>query len=66
MPESTPLPFATRLWFAWVCLFRVLFDPAFAARAFALRRGDAASPERELPPPPRARKRTPSLPSTIR
>ncbi len=25
-----PLPFVTRLWFAWVCFFRVLFDGAFA------------------------------------
>lgn len=28
---------ATRLWFAWVCLLRVLFDRAFAARAWAVR-----------------------------
>ena len=27
----------TRLWFAWACFFRVLFDAAFAARAFAVR-----------------------------
>jgi hypothetical protein len=45
-----PLPFTTRLWFAWVCFFRVLFDPAFAARAFEVR---AAMPE--LPPAPRPR-----------
>ncbi len=43
MPDET-LSFATRLWFAWVCFFRVLFDGAFAARAFAAR-----EPER-LPP----------------
>jgi hypothetical protein len=29
------LPFPTRLWFAWVCLIRVLFDGLFAARVFA-------------------------------
>ncbi|AKT43033.1 DUF2760 domain-containing protein [Chondromyces crocatus] len=46
MPEPTPLPFATRLWFAWVCFFRVLFDGAFAARAF-LAREPAPEP---LPP----------------
>jgi hypothetical protein len=42
-PTAPALPFATRLWFAWVCFFRVLFDPAFAYRAF-----QARSPE--LPP----------------
>jgi Domain of unknown function (DUF2760) len=42
----SPLPFATRLWFAWVCFFRVLFDAAFAGRTFAVR--DAMP---ELPPP---------------
>ena len=26
---EAPLPFVTRLWFAWVCFFRVLFDGAF-------------------------------------
>lgn len=31
--------FATRLWFAWVCLFRVIFDRAFAERAWAVRDG---------------------------
>jgi hypothetical protein len=38
------LPFLTRLWFAWVCAFRVLFDAAFAARAYAARNA--------LPPAP--------------
>ncbi|HEY8944786.1 MAG TPA: DUF2760 domain-containing protein [Polyangiaceae bacterium] len=33
------LPLLTRLWFAWVAWFRVLFDGRFAARAFALARG---------------------------
>ena len=32
----SPLPFSTRLWFAWVCLFRVLFDGVFAGRVRAL------------------------------
>lgn len=48
------LPFSTRLWFAWACFFRVLFDGSFAARAFAaqtpgaapeLETGDADEPE---------------------
>lgn len=45
--SSLELPLATRLWFAWVCLFRVLFDPFFAQRVWSLRnsRGDAKSSE---------------------
>ncbi len=31
------LPLLTRLWFAWLCFFRVLFDSAFAQRAWAAR-----------------------------
>jgi hypothetical protein len=38
------LPILTRLWFALACLLRVLFDGAFAARAFAVRDGAAALP----------------------
>jgi hypothetical protein len=45
-PDPT-LPFSTRLWFAWACFFRVLFDATFAARAFAAR----TAPE-QLPPGP--------------
>lgn len=37
--EPSDLPFGTRLWFAWVCFLRVLFDGAFAGRAFAVREG---------------------------
>jgi hypothetical protein len=40
------LSFLTRLWFAWVCSFRVLFDARFAARVRTLR--DAPP----LPPSP--------------
>jgi hypothetical protein len=35
--DSEQLPVLTRLWFAWVCLIRVLFDGSFAARVFAAR-----------------------------
>lgn len=31
-PVNAPLPFGTRLWFAWVCFFRVLFDGVFAGQ----------------------------------
>jgi hypothetical protein len=50
--DSEQLPFPTRLWFAWVCLIRVLFDGSFAARVFAQRTvsalpgaGPAAAPQ---------------------
>lgn len=39
-------PFLTRLVFAFACFFRVLFDPAFAGRALAVRDGMPS-----LPPP---------------
>jgi hypothetical protein len=44
-----PLPFATRLWFAWACFFRTLFDPDFAARAWHVRDAlpEAPKPARE-------------------
>ncbi len=48
--DPAPLPFASRLWFAWACFFRVLFDGAFAGRAFAVREAMPALPA--APPPP--------------
>jgi hypothetical protein len=32
-----PLSFSTRLWFAWVCFFRALFDAEFAGRVWGVR-----------------------------
>ena len=61
------LPFATRLWFAWVCFFKVLFDGTFATRAWEVRDAAALPPKREEepdesearssppPPPPKAK-----------
>jgi len=45
-PTDTPaeLPLATRLWFAWVCLLRVLFDARFAARTWTVRAALPAGP----------------------
>lgn len=57
---EAPLPFATRLWFAWVCFFRVLFDGAFAARAFAVRDGMPALPPAEKDRAPEPPKLTPA------
>jgi len=56
-PEQS-LPLATRLWFAWICFFRVLFDGAFAARAWEAREPRALPPAAEPPrlaPPPASR-----------
>jgi hypothetical protein len=54
-----PLPFLTRLWFAWVCFFLVLFDGAFAARARLARQAPAALPARREPAPAPAPPRAP-------
>jgi hypothetical protein len=52
----SPLPFTTRLWLAWSCFFRVLFDGVFAARVRSLDSAAGAStePPAEAPAPPRA------------
>ena len=54
MSEPDPtLPFTTRLWFAWACFFRVLFDATFAARAWSARAEPA-----QLPPGPASKPQT--------
>jgi len=51
-PE-TPLPFGTRLWYAWVCFFKILFDGFFAQKIWSADHGltpslpEAPSRERE-------------------
>jgi hypothetical protein len=56
VPNPEPLPLSTRLWFAWACFFRTLFDPLFAARAWGVRELTAlpehAPAKAELPKPP--------------
>lgn len=47
--SEKPLDLVTRLWFAWVCFFRVLFDGDFARRVWA--DGEQASTPLELPAP---------------
>jgi hypothetical protein len=44
------LPFFTRLWFAWVCFFKVLFDGHFARRIADVRREYLALPEERAEP----------------
>lgn len=43
--DAPALPFSSRLVFAWVCFFRVLFDGAFAGRAFSVRDAMPSLPE---------------------
>ena len=50
-PEQD-LSFVTRLWFAWICFFRVLLDGAFAARAYHARFPQALPPAPEEPAKP--------------
>ncbi|WP_437965439.1 DUF2760 domain-containing protein [Sorangium sp. So ce260] len=51
--HDPPLPWSTRLWFAFACFFRVLFDPQFAARAWQARDAAAALPPAERAEPQR-------------
>jgi hypothetical protein len=44
------LSFLTRLWFAWLCSFRVLFDGRFAARVWTVRDAPALPPARASDP----------------
>jgi hypothetical protein len=46
--EPAELSFFARLWLAWLCFFRVLFDGRFAARVEEARSGRALP----APPPP--------------
>jgi hypothetical protein len=57
--DDTDLPFATRLWFAWLCFFRVLFDGRFALRVWTVRQPEALPPA--APTPALAPTPTPAL-----
>ncbi len=60
MTES--LPFSTRLWFAFACFFRVLFDGAFAGRAWDAREDlQKALPEPKPAPAPQRAETTTAL-----
>lgn len=59
MSEPT-LPFFTRLWFAWLCYFRVLLDGAFAKRAYDVQTGAPALPPPEADEPAPETKRSAS------
>ena len=56
------MSFFTRLWFAWLCSFRVLFDGSFAARVWSVREAAALPPApAPAPAPARAPDATPAL-----
>jgi hypothetical protein len=54
---ASALPFGTRLWFAWVAFFKILFDGEFAAHCYEPRQLPPPEPqpkkkkEEEAPPP---------------
>jgi hypothetical protein len=60
--EQAPLPLATRLWFAWLCLVKVLFDGTFAAHVFRVHEGKPALPEAP-PPAPALPEKAPEKPA---
>jgi uncharacterized protein DUF2760 len=45
------LSLSTRLWFAWLCFFRVVFDGAFAARLWSVRRPPSLTARGASPTP---------------
>lgn len=55
--SAPSLPFFTRLWFAWACFFRVLFDGVYAAE---LKEGSRALPA--PPTPAKLPERAPAAP----
>ncbi|WP_437285785.1 DUF2760 domain-containing protein [Sorangium sp. So ce406] len=55
--DDPPLPWSTRLWFAFACFFRVLFDAQFAARAWRARAAAALPPAERGAPEPAERDR---------
>lgn len=58
------LPLLTRLWFAWVAWFRVLFDGSFAARVWSAR-GEARAVELPASPAPEPKQIPGPAPETL-
>jgi hypothetical protein len=58
--DTPPLPLLTRLWFAWLCFFRILFDGRFAARVWGARE-EPALPPSSVPIPASALAPTPAV-----
>lgn len=53
MSDETELPFGTRLWFAWVAFFKILFDGQFAAKCYAPPQLEAPKAEPKEEPKPK-------------
>jgi hypothetical protein len=62
VPDENTIPFLTRLWFAWICFFKVLFDASFAARVWSVRQ-HAALPAPAPRPQPELGVRAPAPPN---
>ncbi len=67
MSDPSSLPFLTRLWFAYVVFFRVLFNGEYAAQLHSNKALPAPAPEpkllpKEAPPAPPARVAPPAPP----
>jgi len=60
--EPAELPIFARIWLAWLCFFRVLFDERFAARVEAARSGRALP---AAPPAPAAERRVDSASAAL-
>jgi hypothetical protein len=58
-PRVNELSFGTRVWFAWICFFRVLFDGGFASAVWRVRSGGPLPPG----PTPEPAARAPELPA---
>ena len=52
MSDSSSLPFLTRLWFAYVVFFRVLFNGEYAAQLHSPKALPEPKPAKPEPPPP--------------
>ncbi len=59
--STAPLSFGTRLWFAWLCFFRVLFDGAFAGDVWTVRERSLG----RLPPAPEPKAAKPEKPAPV-
>lgn len=54
--ERSDLPFGTRLWYAWVCFFKILFDGMFAKKIWDTEHGLALPPAPPKPEPEKVEK----------
>jgi hypothetical protein len=60
---SSALPFGTRLWFAWVAFFKILFDGEFAAKCYAPPQLEAPKEEEKKKEPKKKKEAPPPAPT---